>query len=256
MKAYAKANIFLKLVGFDKRRYHLLESRFILLKNLFDEIYIVDKSSNSPKGFEIISNFNCKDNIITKAYWLLCQNGYQNELEEFFKTKSLKLIKNIPTCAGLGGGSSDCASFLMLINEELNLKLSTQKLIELSTQLGSDIAFFLSGFESANVSGCGEIIEEFNDAIPSLEWIFPEVSCQTKKVYDEFDKGEINFEKSILDAEIYKKLNTRELLETFKNTQLNDLFTPCVTLYPKMFLFLQQDFFLSGSGSSVFKVHQ
>ncbi len=39
------------------------------------------------------------------------------------------------------GGSSDCASFLMLINEELNLKLSTQKLIELSTQLGSDIAF-------------------------------------------------------------------------------------------------------------------
>ncbi|EAL0079562.1 4-(cytidine 5'-diphospho)-2-C-methyl-D-erythritol kinase [Campylobacter lari] len=256
MKAYAKANIFLKLVGFDKRRYHLLESRFILLKNLFDEIYIVDKSSNSPKGFEIISNFNCEDNIITKAYWLLCQNGYQNELEEFFKTKSLKLIKNIPTCAGLGGGSSDCASFLMLINEELNLKLSTQKLIELSTQLGSDIAFFLSGFESANVSGCGEIIEEFNDTIPNLEWIFPEVSCQTKKVYDEFDKGEINFEKNILDAEIYKKLNTRELLETFKNTQLNDLFTPCATLYPKMFLFLQQDFFLSGSGSSVFKVHQ
>ncbi|EAI7265266.1 4-(cytidine 5'-diphospho)-2-C-methyl-D-erythritol kinase [Campylobacter coli] len=256
MKAYAKANIFLKLVGFDERRYHLLESRFILLKNLFDEIYIVDKSSDSPKGFEIISNFNCEDNIITKAYWLLCQNGYQNELEEFFKTKSLKLIKNIPTCAGLGGGSSDCASFLMLINEELNLKLSTQKLIELSTQLGSDIAFFLSGFESANVSGCGEIIEEFNDTIPNLEWIFPEVSCQTKKVYDEFDKGEINFEKSILDAEIYKKLNTKELLETFKNTQLNDLFTPCATLYPKMFLFLQQDFFLSGSGSSVFKVHQ
>ncbi|MGN8587083.1 UNVERIFIED_CONTAM: 4-(cytidine 5'-diphospho)-2-C-methyl-D-erythritol kinase, partial [Campylobacter jejuni] len=95
----------------------------------------------------------CEDNIITKAYHLLCQNGYQNKLEEFFKTKSLKLIKNIPTCAGLGGGSSDCASFLMLINEELNLKLSTQKLIELSTQLGSDIAFFLSGFESANVSG-------------------------------------------------------------------------------------------------------
>ncbi|EAM0326314.1 4-(cytidine 5'-diphospho)-2-C-methyl-D-erythritol kinase, partial [Campylobacter coli] len=60
MKAYAKANIFLKLVGFDKRRYHLLESRFILLKNLFDEIRIVEKSSNSPKGFEIISNFNCE----------------------------------------------------------------------------------------------------------------------------------------------------------------------------------------------------
>ena len=114
----------------------------------------------------------------------------------------------------------------------------------------------MSGFESANVSGCGEIIEEFNDTIPSLEWVFPEVSCQTKKVYDEFDKGEIDFEKNILEAKIYKDLNTKELLETFKNTQLNDLFTPCATLYPKMFLFLEQGFFLSGSGSSVFKVHQ
>ena len=249
MKAYAKANIFLKLVGFDKRRYHLLESRFILLKNLFDEIHIVEKSSNSPKGFEIISNFNCEDNIITKAYHLLCQNGYQNKLEEFFKTKSLKLIKNIPTCAGLGGGSSDCASFLMLINEELNLKLSTQKLIELSTQLGSDIAFFLSGFESANVSGCGEIIEEFNDTIEQIK--------SSVQLMQYFDKPiHINFEKNILEAKIYKDLNTKELLETFKNTQLNDLFTPCATLYPKMFLFLEQGFFLSGSGSSVFKVHQ
>lgn len=255
MKAYAKANIFLKLTGFDTRKYHLLESRFILLKNLFDEIDIIDKTSNSKKGFEIMSDFYCKDNIITKAYHLLCKKGYKNELEEFFKTKSIKLTKNIPICAGLGGGSSDCASFLILINEELNLKLSTQKLIEFSTALGSDIAFFLSGFESANVSGCGEIIKEFNDDIPDLEWVFPELSCQTKAVYDEFDKGIFNFEKNILDAKIYKNLSTKKLLE-FENTQLNDLFTPCVALYPKMLVFLQQGFFLSGSGSSVFKVQQ
>ena len=98
MKAYAKANIFLKLIGFDSRKYHLLESRFILLKDLFDELELVDKKSNSNKEFEIISNFNCENNIIQKAYWLLSRK-YSNELKELFSTKSLKLKKNIPICA-------------------------------------------------------------------------------------------------------------------------------------------------------------
>ncbi|MFQ6341492.1 4-(cytidine 5'-diphospho)-2-C-methyl-D-erythritol kinase [Campylobacter sp. VTCC 70190] len=251
MKAYAKANIFLKLSGFDSRKYHLLESRFILLKDIFDELELVDKTSSEE--FEIISNFECENNIIQKAYWLLSKS-YGKELKELFSKKSLKLTKNIPVCAGLGGGSSDCASFLKLVNESLNLKLSLQELIALSTQLGSDIAFFLSGFNSANVSGCGEIIEEFEDEIPNLAWTFPQISCQTKAVYDEFDKGSFDFEKNKKQAEIYKKLSTKELLKNFKNKELNDLLTPCATLYPKMKPYLEEDFFLSGSGSSVFKV--
>lgn len=141
MKAYAKANIFLKLTGFDSRKYHLLESRFILLKDVFDELELVDKESDSKKEFEIISNFKCENNIIQKAYLLLSRR-YNNKLKELFSKKSLKLTKNIPVCAGLGGGSSDCASFLLLMNETLNLKLNLQELINLSMQLGSDIAFF------------------------------------------------------------------------------------------------------------------
>ncbi|EKI5322357.1 4-(cytidine 5'-diphospho)-2-C-methyl-D-erythritol kinase, partial [Campylobacter jejuni] len=193
------------------------------------------------------------NNIIQKAYLLLSRR-YNNELKELFSKKSLKLTKNIPVCAGLGGGSSDCASFLLLMNETLNLKLNLQELINLSMQLGSDIAFFLSGFHSANVSGCGEIIEEFEDDIPNLKWTFPQISCQTKAVYDEFDRGIFDFQKNNNQAQIYKKLSTKELLQNFKNKELNDLFTPCATLYPKMKSYLQEDFFLSGSGSSVFKV--
>ncbi|MBM0637154.1 4-(cytidine 5'-diphospho)-2-C-methyl-D-erythritol kinase [Campylobacter sp. VicNov18] len=253
MKAYAKANIFLKLTGWDLRKYHLLQSRFILLKDLFDELELVDKQPHSKQGFEIISDFQCQNNILEKAYLLLCKTHHK-ELKELFSTKSLKLTKNIPVCAGLGGGSSDCASFLKLINETLNLKLSTQTLINLSMQLGSDIAFFLSGFDSANVSGCGELISEFEDDIPDLKWIFPQIACQTKAVYDEFDKQTFNLEKNKNQAEIYKKLSTKELLQNFKNKELNDLFTPCATLYPKMKPYFQEGFFLSGSGSSVFKV--
>ncbi|RQD68307.1 4-(cytidine 5'-diphospho)-2-C-methyl-D-erythritol kinase [Campylobacter hepaticus] len=255
MKAYAKANIFLKLTGFDLRKYHLLESRFILLKDLFDELELVDKPVNSKQEFQIISDFKCENNIINKAYLLLCKT-YKNELKELFSTKSLKLTKNIPICAGLGGGSSDCATFLKLMNETLNLKLNTQKLIDLSMELGSDIAFFLSGFNAANVSSCGEIIQEFEDDIPQLNWIFPKISCHTKAVYDEFDKTNFDFEKNNKEAKIYKKLSTKELLHNFKNEKLNDLFTPCVNLYPKMKSYLKQDFFLSGSGSTVFKVNK
>ncbi|MCH5335814.1 MAG: 4-(cytidine 5'-diphospho)-2-C-methyl-D-erythritol kinase [Campylobacter sp.] len=250
MKARAKANIFLKLIGFDKRSYHLLKSRFILLEEPYDELIL--QNEKSKEGFELVSNFECKNNIIEKAYHLLCKEGYENELKEFFKDKSLKLIKNIPVCAGLGGGSSDAACFLMLMNKELNLKLCKEKLSTLSLSLGSDIAFFLSGFKSANVEGCGEIIEEFEDEIPKLQWEFPKIACETSAVYQQFDKSVFDFEQNKKEGKIFEKLKTKELLE-YKNTKLNDLFTPCVALYPKMQIFLEKNFFLSGSGSSVFK---
>ncbi|MBZ7945591.1 4-(cytidine 5'-diphospho)-2-C-methyl-D-erythritol kinase [Campylobacter sp. LH-2024] len=252
MKAYAKANIFLKIVGLDTRGYHLLISRFILLKDLYDELYL--SNEKTQEGFEIISDFYCENNIIKKAYHLLCNYGYKKELEELFKNKSLKLIKNIPTGAGLGGGSSNCASFLILINETLNLKLSTQELINLSIKLGSDIAFFLSGFHSANVKGCGEIIDAFEDEIPHINWTFPQIFCDTNEVYKEFDKKKYDFELNLKQAKIYENLSTKEILQIYKNFELNDLFTPCVSLYPKMLNYLENQYFLSGSGSSVFKV--
>ncbi|WP_276882964.1 4-(cytidine 5'-diphospho)-2-C-methyl-D-erythritol kinase [Campylobacter cuniculorum] len=251
MKARAKANIFLKLIGRDKRSYHLIKSRFILLNEPYDELILQDEKFK--EGFELISDFECENNIIKKAYDLLCNQGYENELKEFFKNKSLRLVKNIPVCAGLGGGSSDAACFLMMMNEELNLRISKEKLVQLSMKLGSDIAFFLSGFKSANVGGCGEMIQEFEDEIPKLEWNFPQIACQTSAVYQKFDESVFDFKQNEKNAKLFEKLKTTQLLE-YENLQLNDLFTSCVALYPKMQKFLEANFFLSGSGSSVFKV--
>lgn len=253
MKAYAKANIFLKLIGFDKRNYHYLESRFILLHEFFDELFLSKEKTKS--GFELKSDFQCENNLIIKAYELLCENGFKDELDECFKTHSLILQKNLPICAGLGGGSSDAACFLLLMNEELNLKIPKKKLIQLGLKLGSDVPFFLSGFKSANVSGTGEIITEFDDIIPKLHFTFPDIQCSTALVYKEFDQNPFDFDKNIKLAKDFKTQNTKTLL-THNNTLLNDLFTPCVNLYPKMSVFLEHNFFLSGSGSSVFKVDE
>ena len=318
MRAFAKANVFLKLVGFDERKYHYLVSRFVLLDEIYDEIELTKDKTNA--GFEIITKFNeleCKngdkfsefgefgcenaefseksgvaskanaefseksgvinkknaefddksgatkqikgENIIAKAYKMLCEYGFNGVLDECFSQFSLKLTKKIPIGGGLGGGSTDAACFLRLMNESLNLGLSREHLMQMGARLGSDVPFFVSGFKSANVSGTGELIAEFEDEIPPLIFSFPKLECSTAAVYAKFDES-LNFKdsngefakNSALASELAKK-TSKELLNAYENTALNDLFTPCVALYPKMSAFLQGGFFLSGSGSSVFK---
>ncbi|MCH3700241.1 4-(cytidine 5'-diphospho)-2-C-methyl-D-erythritol kinase [Campylobacter lari] len=249
MKAYAKANIFLKIIGIDSKSYHLLQSRFVLLKDIFDELSFSD--TKTKEGFEITGNFT-QDIIIHKAYKELENLGFSNELNEFFKDKSLKLIKNIPIGGGLGGSSTDAVTFLLMVNETLNLKLSQQQLEQICQKLGSDLIFFLSGYNSANVSGCGEIVEYFEDDFSQLDFTFPAIECSSAKVYKAFDESLYDLKANLNLTKTLKTLKTSEILE-YKNTDLNDLFAPCVKIYPKMQTFLNEAYFLSGSGSGVFK---
>lgn len=253
MKAYAKANIFLKILGINARGYHLLSSRFILVKELYDELFFVGKTKEN-KPFELVSNFECKENILFKAYELLASFGFRNELEDFFKTKAVKLVKNIPQGGGLGGGSSNAACFIKMLNEELHLKLDLQSLFKIGQKIGADVNFFLSSYESANVSGIGEKVVEIEDEPVSLEFVFPNLVCETARVYKAYDEMKIDYTKALSLALDFEKTSSKNLLLERKNTELNDLFTPCINLYPKMLAFLEQDFFLSGSGSTVFKV--
>ncbi|EAJ0339571.1 4-(cytidine 5'-diphospho)-2-C-methyl-D-erythritol kinase [Campylobacter lari] len=249
MKAYAKANIFLKIIGIDSKSYHLLQSRFVLLKDIFDELSFSD--TKTKEGFEITGNFT-QDIIIHKAYKELENLGFSNELNEFFKDKSLKLIKNIPIGGGLGGSSTDAVTFLLMVNETLNLKLSQQQLKQICQKLGSDLIFFLSGYNSANVSGCGEIVEYFEDDFSQLDFTFPAIECSSAKVYKAFDESPYDLKANLNLTKTLKTLKASEILE-YKNTDLNDLFAPCVKIYPKMQTFLNEAYFLSGSGSGVFK---
>ncbi|MCV3374835.1 4-(cytidine 5'-diphospho)-2-C-methyl-D-erythritol kinase [Campylobacter sp. IFREMER_LSEM_CL2151] len=249
MKAYAKANIFLKIIGIDLRSYHLLQSRFVLLKDIFDELSFSDEKTK--EGFEITGNFT-QDTIIHKAYKELENLGFSNELNEFFKDKSLKLTKNIPIGGGLGGSSTDAVTFLLMINEALNLKLNQQQLEQICQKLGSDLIFFLSGYDSANVSGCGEIVEYFEDDFTQLDFTFPAIECSSAKVYKAFDESSYDLTANLNLSKTLKTLKTSEILE-YKNTDLNDLFAPCAKIYPKMQTFLDEAYFLSGSGSGVFK---
>lgn len=242
MKCYPKLNIFLKIIAKDEN-YHKILSRFVIFEEIYDEIEIIDKISD-----ELILNDKIQNNIIKLAYKKLCDYGFYGELDEFFRIKQIKLTKNIPQGGGLGGGSSDAGNFLLLMNNELNLKISKPDLLKIAQEIGSDVSFFVSGFKSANVSGRGEIVEAFDDEIPKLKGIFSQIFCSTPKVFQEY---RLNFYNP--DPNLAKKLSlmkSSEILNEFSNYELNDLARACEKLYPE--LNLQKDEFLSGSGSTKF----
>ena len=246
MKSFAKINVFLKVVG-TRGNYHEILSRFVLCEQLFDEIYF--ERSNS---FAIeCDNKEIKENIIQKAIDELKKAGFSNELDEFFSSHKIIINKQIPIGAGLGGGSSNAATFLLMVNDELNLNIKRENLMQIASKIGADVTFFVSGYKAANVSGIGEIIEEFDDEVPNLNIFTPNVFCSTPMVYQEFRSNFLQY----IDVNAAKKmqnLKSKELLEIYKNEELNDLFAPCFKLYPQMNEF--KDKFLSGSGSSVFSV--
>ena len=246
MKSFAKINVFLKVVG-TRGNYHEILSRFVLCEQLFDEIYFEKSNSFSIE----CDNKEIKENIIQKAIDELKKAGFSNELDEFFSSHKIIINKQIPIGAGLGGGSSNAATFLLMVNDELNLNIKRENLMQIASKIGADVTFFVSGYRAANVSGIGEIIEEFDDEVPNLNIFTPNVFCSTPMVYQEFRSNFLQY----IDVNAAKKmqnLKSKELLEIYKNEELNDLFAPCFKLYPQMNEF--RDKFLSGSGSSVFSI--
>ncbi|NLK66195.1 MAG: 4-(cytidine 5'-diphospho)-2-C-methyl-D-erythritol kinase [Campylobacteraceae bacterium] len=252
MKSYAKLNVFLKIVG-TRGNFHEINSRFILHKELFDEIEFVESGENN--GLKIISNIEISgENIIQKAYSELAKFSggvYKETLKEYFKNHAVKLTKNIPMGAGLGGGSSNAGAFLNLTNQTLNLGISKQDLVKISEFIGSDVAFFTSGLTSANVSGLGEIVESFDDDIPSLEIKTPDIFASTPQIYQTFRANFMDKINPSLAKELLS-LSSKEILENYKNYELNDLLYPFQKLNPEFKL--KESEFLSGSGSSYFYI--
>ena len=183
-KSYAKVNIFLKIVGFEEG-YHQIVSRFVRLENLYDTLWF---EMGNGYDLDIVGDFSCavEDNTIYKAYRALLKHHPKKEISEFCKGHKVVVYKNIPAFAGLGGGSSNAATFLLMINERLNLNLTKQELMQVGVDVGADVAFFLSEYKSANVRGFGEIIEAFDEEVPELTYYTPHIECSTPTIYRTF----------------------------------------------------------------------
>ena len=247
-KSYSKVNIFLKIVGL-RDNYHLIASRFVRVKNLFDTISFIKKDIDN---FSIEGNFSCilEKNTVYKAYKELEKF---DEVKEFFKKNIVKIDKNIPEFAGLGGGSSNCATFLNMVNQACNLNLSKEELAKIGSNIGADVPFFVYEFDSANVSGIGEIVEEFKEESLNIEVITPKIACDTGKIYKNFRE---KFYKELNKDEVKELFvtNSKDILEKFSINEANDLYFSALDLNQDLKKFEKDNWFFSGSGSSFFKI--
>ncbi|WP_321779138.1 4-(cytidine 5'-diphospho)-2-C-methyl-D-erythritol kinase [Sulfurimonas sp.] len=250
-KAFAKVNIFLKITGM-RGDYHEIISRFMKVNSLYDELSFRKKTTID---FEIIGDFSCtvEQNTIYKAYKALKESIKSDSLEKLMQSYAIKVEKKIPAFAGLGGGSSDAATYLHMCNEVLHLGLSQNELASIGSKVGADVAFFIYGYESANVSGIGEIVEQYKEDILDFEIFTPKVEISTPKVYKSYRE---NFYAPIDATEIEKLKNMSSLyvLNEIKADEANDLFKPALEEYKELKNHYKQGYFFSGSGSSFFKL--
>jgi 4-diphosphocytidyl-2-C-methyl-D-erythritol kinase len=250
-KAYAKVNIFLKITGL-RGGYHEIISRFMRVDHLYDELSFEKKDF---KDFKIIGNFSCsvEQNTIYKAYKALLNYTKSESLERLMQTYAIKVNKNIPAFAGLGGGSSDAASYLKMCNEVLHLNLSIKELATIGLEVGADVPFFIYGYDSANVSGIGEIVQKYDEPLLNFDLYTPNIEISTPKVYKSY---RANFFNPIDEQEAQKLTNATslEILNSYTPEDANDLFKPALKEYPTLKKTQKEGYYFSGSGSSFFKV--
>ena len=151
-KAPAKINLSLDVVSKREDGYHNIESVFQTV-SLYDIIEVEVSQGNNISIFSDNADMpKDKRNIMWKcAEKILDYAGVKADIK-------IHIQKNIPSQAGLGGGSSDGAVILKALNKMLDLKLDGKTLCEIGSHIGADIPFFING-GTAYITGIGEIIE-------------------------------------------------------------------------------------------------
>ena len=144
-----KINLGLHVVGKRPDGYHDLETIFLPVDSLRDELEITEGPLAMQQDGIALDNAP-DDNLCMKAWHLLH--------EEFdIPTVSIRLKKGIPFGAGLGGGSSDAAFTLKMLNKIFSLSLTDKQLEQRAAKLGADCAFFIRN-QAAYATGIGDIL--------------------------------------------------------------------------------------------------
>lgn len=177
----AKLNLYLKIIRRRLDGYHELVTLFHRI-SLHDKICLKKKQQGYSLTADSASRLPVgENNLVTRAYRLL---------EKHFKGiggVAVHLEKNIPIGGGLGGGSSDAATFLLGMKEIFDLQISKKDLVRLGAQLGADVPFFLYEVNQAIAKGIGEKIESRPTKV--CQYFLLLISKQgvsTKQIYQNF----------------------------------------------------------------------
>jgi len=205
IKAYAKINISLDVVGKREDGYHLLS---MIMQNI--DLYDVLKFNKiNSENKDIIINCNKsyvptdERNLAYKAARLFMDNyDIKDSIEIFIK-------KNIPVAAGLAGGSTDAAAVLNAMNRLYNVNAGTEELMKLGLKIGADVPYCIIG-GTALCEGIGEIVtplKSFSNYIVVL--VKPGFGVSTKEVYQKLDI-----------TKIFKHPSTEDLIEAMEKEDI------------------------------------
>ncbi len=182
LQSHAKVNLYLKIGKKLKSGYHNIQSVMqpiqlhdnISFEKLDEDVIIVQSNNPDLEG---------KANLAYKAA-LLLKNKFK--VKEGVK---IHIEKNIPMSAGLGGGSSNAANTLIMLNKLWGLKVPQKKLIDLGAEIGSDVPFFVVG-KTALVEGIGDKIKPLRKSISlNIVLVNPGIKVSTSWAYRQFDKS-------------------------------------------------------------------
>jgi len=189
IKAYAKVNISLDVVGKRSDGYH--EMLMVMQRvGMWDDISLAVRDGQGEVTVDTDRRFipNGEKNIAGKA-----ARAFLDAAGIADKDVAITIRKQIPVCAGLGGGSSDAAAVLEGLNEHFGGPLDEKRLYTLAESLGADVPFCLHG-GTALVSGKGETIRELPD-FPHSWFVIckPEFSVSTPELFDKLDRCKLVF---------------------------------------------------------------
>ncbi len=266
VKSHAKINLFLHVLdNYSYDGYYSLET-IIAFLDFYDIIELKVSKDNI--------NHTCfsKNSILLDEAGINLPSSEQNlvtKVLQYFSTTyntpyfSAEITKHIPLGSGLGGGSSNAASAILAINDLCQLKLSTEKLIEIASLFGSDVPCFIKE-KSCFVFGRGEKIitldKQLPTSIPAII-IYPYIHIHTCNIFQNLKLNQFTPHLDINWKEINYSID--DLMKILIIFTKNDLVKTAKNIYPILNsvenLLEQTQPLLSrmtGSGSSFFALYK
>lgn len=251
----AKINLGLNITEKRADGYHNLETVFFPIP-ICDalEIKTMDERfpSNVACDLKVTGNNVCcneNDNLIVKAYNMIAADFDIPRVHAH-------LYKNIPSEAGLGGGSSDAAYMIRLLDQRFRINLGNAEMEKYAARLGADCPFFITA-EPSYAEGIGEILSPVNITDNNLEGyslvvVKPQIAVSTKEAF-----SSITPRKPLMCC----REIVAQPIETWKDALCNDFEESVFGIYPQLNDIKNRIYTLgaayaqmSGSGSSLFGI--
>jgi 4-diphosphocytidyl-2-C-methyl-D-erythritol kinase len=241
--APAKLNLFLHVVGRREDGYHLLQTVFVLL-DFGDELRVTPRSDGKICRITDLAGVREQDDLVVRAAQRLrAESGASLGAD-------IELVKRIPMGGGLGGGSSDAASVLMLLNQIWGLGFSREKLQEIGLTLGADVPFFIFG-NNAWAEGVGERLQMIN--VPAWWYVVlcPSATVPTPLIFGDPELTRNTIPRKIADFSVSGLVGARNDLQPVVLKQ----FPAVATSFAALQAVSQKSVFgarMTGSGACVF----